>query len=268
MSEKRASFNIIEQPWIFVVMQNGEKRFVNLREIYENSRNIKTVVPPVFFFFSYTLYMPVLYKFLSVVVMSAYFKTGEYGNGNLNYIDDFWYSDKLLDDTLFEYLEKYYERFDIFSEKYPFLQNGKLAEYFELSKFNPDKSGSGYITLLNPVAPSKNAVPFGFVRTIGENGSSTEYMEEAWRPTPLEFLYELLYNSSDAFSVMPGQYTSAIGGKTSIYPILTGKDVHETILLNCVGLDNSIRISRFNKNVVPDAPIWERETSPSAGCSR
>lgn len=255
------SYNLVSEPWIPVKMLSGESRKIGLKELVQNASSIAKLEPPVFRGEFCWIYEFCLIQFLAVIVMAAHFKPKNHFAARSYEVFDDLIETGGPDETVVLYLEEYFDRFDIFSERFPFLQNNQLASLLQptvqddggkkKTRVNPD----GFVSLLNPFAPGMNNKLFGRVRSIGTQGN----VIRAFRFTPEEFAYILLYISSMGPSPMPTQYPNkALCAPESIHITRAGKNLHETILLNCVSLRGNTKGEHF------DRPVWELDSVSDA----
>jgi CRISPR system Cascade subunit CasA len=107
------SFNLLQEDWIPVVMQNWQQREVSLVELFqtwETVREIQADNPPT------TL---AIHRLLLAILHRAY-----HGPKNV----DHW--EEIREDNGKEaiaYLEKWRDRFDLFDPERPFMQNVEIA---------------------------------------------------------------------------------------------------------------------------------------------
>lgn len=242
------SYNLCDESWIPVQYKDGCVKKVGITQVLKEAQEIKDIMPPVFRGEHVDLYEVLIIRLLATIVMSAYYKEGtNYASKRLSYLENIRESG-CYTDIVSIYLDKFHDRFDLFSSEHPFLQNIELRDKL----VNADKNNLSYLTW-NPLAPGGNNSLFGKNRSV----DSTQ--TDPIRQYPIcaeEFAYIVMY-----LAVM-GNYPAAtvskessLGKGTHIYVMIKGENLLETILNNIFPLKQSSRPLEDDEK--PDMPVWE-----------
>ena len=243
-----ANTNLVEMPWIPVRYLDGTENTIGIRKIFEDAEKIKEVKTPVFRGESLHLYKMLAVRFLSAVVMSAYYKeeTG-FAAKTLDYTEELK-KNGLYSDVIQNYLDRWYDRFDLYSDQYPFLQNIALRDL-------PTDGWEGKFRAWNPFAPSDNNKLFGRIRSIDPEKKDVFSQFDMSKE---EFPYFLLYAAAIGASPCGAQYgENALGKGEYVFVEIEGSNLAETILSNVFSLERSSRPDEDNEDVLPDLPTWE-----------
>ena len=90
------------------------------RAFMGSDQEIKDIMPPVFRGEHVDLYEVLIIRLLATIVMSAYYKEGtNYASKRLSYLENIRESG-CYTDIVSTYLDKFHERFDLFSSEHPF----------------------------------------------------------------------------------------------------------------------------------------------------
>jgi CRISPR system Cascade subunit CasA len=218
------SFNLLQEDWIPVVMQNWQQQEVSLVElfrIWENVREIQADNPPT------TL---AIHRFLLAILHRAY-----HGPKNV----DHW--EEIREDNgkaAIAYLEKWRDRFDLFDPERPFMQNVEIAA---------EAAGDVYLAHV----------------LHGNNTSTVFCHEHQWSSASLTIpeaaRLVLRIHSFDTGGRKMGATDSAavLPMMDAANVLVRGNSLYETLLLNLMEYDPV----REKPSVVTgdDMPCWERE---------
>lgn len=232
-------FNLIDDPWILVVVDTGETKLVGLRDIFSgevNAIGLRGDSPAQ----DYAI-MRVLYAiYCRAHVGDSVVRPGQ--------VFDFpqWFAAQLTrirkrgkDPKVLEYLETYKDRFDLFHEETPFMQVAGLHV----------KSGElKHITTMVPEAQEDY-----FTMRAGKGRDSLSFAEAArWLVYVQAFDYSGIKSGAEGDSRVKGGKGYPIGtGWTGMTggTLIKGDTVLETLLLN------TTVEALTNKD---DKPVWER----------
>ena len=239
------TYNLIDKPWLLVKESGGEANKVGLKYLFANIKSIDSLVTPEFHRTKAYLYDPAVMHFLSVIVLAANYK-----KGNDRACGDGFVEESLCDgldtDVVLKYLDKYRDRFDLFDENRPFLQNPALKELLK------EDASTRYELLFNPLTPSGNNKMFGRTREMSSLNC---------KMTCEELAYVLLYTASEGVSPMSAKYSNkSLCAKLTMQVMPVGENLEETILMNCPDLsenlyaDGETRVRSFF-----DRPFWEMD---------
>lgn len=236
------SYNLIDEPWIRVQYNNGLVKEVGIRQALMDATQIKDILPPKFRKDTIYLHKVAVYRLLETIVMGAYFKKDtEYAAQDTDYLDELE-DQGLYTDVVKNYIDRFYDRFDLFSETHPFLQN------IHLKSLHAENSLKH--VLINPFVPSGNSNLFGKARSadvIKEN------VLDQFRITPKEFAYIVLYFGFMHIKFAPTVSSErSIRGNANTFVVLKGKTLNDTICMNIMPLKKS-----NSDDGKSDKPVWE-----------
>ena len=242
-----ASYNLIGENWIKVKYLDGTVREIGIRQCLEDAENIDDIIPPTFRRDTATIYYVPLLRLLTTIVMSAYFKPEQnFASSNFKYLKKF--QDTIYTDVIKDYLDKWYDRFDILSKEHPFLQNKDILGKVETD----DKDLDSCFLLSNPLAPASNNIMFGKNRSQNTTSLSNK---SQYKMSLRELSYFLLYQATMGLCPCPAQYDEGSLEKiSSIYVVLKSKNLKETILKNVIILSGD------KDDIIYDKPIWELDS--------
>lgn len=231
--------NIINDKWLYVRYLDNRVEQVSVRQAFIDAEKIKNIETPTFHNSKIFIYDVPVMQLLSVIAMSAYFKPEN------NFIakdpDLFDMTESWNTDIILSYLDKWYDRFDIFDEKYPFLQDIRLKPLADLENTDVSK----YISMFSVIAPGSN-------NTVFEHTSVEETNIEKFKPSIDEVVYIILYEACLGICPNGANYPSkSINGKTSFFVMNVGNNLKETIIANCPSLVDSVIEGMY------DRPVWE-----------
>ena len=238
--------NVLNDNWLFVRYNTGKIKQISIRQAFKDAEKITDIETPTFHNTQVSLYDVPVIQFLSILLLSAYFKpSNKFAAAskqfNAKLTKDGW-DDKILT----KYFDKWEDRFNLFDGKYPFLQDIRLkSEINNDNKKKKDSDEFAYISRSNLIAPGGNNVLF-------EHNSATKTSIIDFKPTNDELVYILLYLRSLGTSPMAAQYPyKAMASSASMFIINKGKNLKETIIANCLPLRDSTTDEYY------DRPIWE-----------
>lgn len=199
-----ASFNLLTEPWIPVLHNSGLITEGSILEVLENAHNLLSISDP----------SPIvelgLYRLLTAFVMDAY------GVSNLDDLICLLQEEVFNSNTVRGYVEEAgRNRFDLFDSERPFYQISKEeAENLQVQS----------------VAALMRHLPSGSFDThfhhIAEEG-------QEWSPATCARALA----SIPAFMTAGGRgYSPSINGNPPWYVLVRGKNLFQTIVLNCCGL--------------------------------
>ena len=234
--------NILNDNWLFVRYLNGKVKQISVRQAFQDAEKIKNIETPTFHGTTISLYDVPVIQLLSIILLAAYFKpknkfkaADTYFNKNLT--EKGW-DIKVIND----YLDKWQDRFNLFDDKYPFLQDIRLKNEIK----EDAKESLSYISRSNLVAPGGNNLIF-------EHNSTSKLDLIDFKPDLDELVYMLLYLRTLGTSPMAAQYPyKAMSANATLFILNYGKNLKETIIANCLPLRNSNRDTNLY-----DKPIWE-----------
>ncbi len=242
------SYNLCDEPWISVRYKNGEEKKINLVQALKDSNDLE-LIAPVFRNRRADIYKAGIEKFLTILVMSAYYKEStDYSSKDVYYCKDL--KEKgLYTDVVEKYLNETYDRFDLYSETNPFLQNTCLNKI----KDDPAITDYNYI-FWNPLVPCGNNHLFGTERSSYKEGTS---VEERYSMDNIEFIHYLIYLALWGATPMAAHFPENSRGQTEgIIIMIEGKNLTDTVISNVFPLASSSRPNE-EEDFEPDKPIWE-----------
>ena len=167
--------NIINDPWLFVEYLDGTKTQVSIRQAFIDAEKIKNIDTPVFHNTKVSIYEVPVIQFLATILETVYFKPennfvahNKYFCKNL--MNDGWDLQLILD-----YLNKWQDRFNLFDEKYPFMQDISLKKYIKDENNDNDLS---YISKISVVAPGANNLIFEHNDDIELDNYISQYIHD------------------------------------------------------------------------------------------
>lgn len=249
---KILNYNLLEENWIRIQYLDGTTGKLGINEVLQKADQIKDILPPVFRGDTAYIYYVLVIKLLTTIIMSAYYKEEiGFASKNLRYLEELR-ANGVYSDVIKNYLEKYHDRFDILSDTHPFLQNIALK-----SEFDNVKEGDMSYLAWNPFAPSENNTVFGKNRKRRLKGGGSSILEQ-YLISPEEFTYLLLYFATIGNS--PASTVSkegSLGRAMSIFVVIKGKNLKETLCNNILKLNESSR--PLEDDTKPDMPVWEMD---------
>lgn len=217
------SFNVIEQPWIPVMLGDRVVE-MNLRDVLHRAHEISAILD------SQPIVEFGLYRFLVALVMDIH-----------NFEDPRDLSDYLRRHQSFEvekidaYLEKYFDRFDLFHPEHPFLQTPGM----ENEKAKP-------VAGLIPSVPSGTAA-----------NHFLHIMEDDFGVSPA-VAARLLTTVAPFMTAGGAGLSPSINGAPPWYVLVNGSSLFETLVMNCPVLPNSTVTGNT-------PPAWRNNAPPQSG---
>lgn len=240
--------NVINDNWLFVRYLDNEVKQISIKQAFQDAEKILDIETPIFHDYKCQIYDVCTLELLTTILKATYYKP-KYkfiaGKDNFqDYLFDNWNIDEIV-----EYLNEWQHRFNLFDNEYPFLQDISLLE--EVNKQN-----NNYIAVTNPICPGGQNIVFGKIKTQGPEGS-IEYMK-SYSFDSIELIYILLYTSIMGTSTAASQYpNTGLSSKVASFIIPKGKNLKETLSLNCFPLKTSDRPNEYEDDIFYDRPIWE-----------
>lgn len=242
------SYNLCDEPWIRVRYQDGRDTELGLTQLFQDADKIIDICPPVFRNESLYLYVFPVTRLLTTIISSAFFKENtQYVSANLDRLVDYLKENGLNNEYIVNYLNTYHDRFDLFSDTHPFLQNIALKELAQ-----PEPYAYVY---WNPFTPSANNMLFGKFRAVD---TSKETAKDQFIMSAKEFAYFLIYMASMGGSPNGANYPeNSLSKKASIFIRLKGSTLKDTLIGNLVSLSHSSHPNPDYPDTKPDMPVWE-----------
>lgn len=217
-------FSVIDEPWIKVLRNEGNIERTTIRDILRNGGNIKCIIE------NNILIRFGIQRLLSVILQDSL---------QLDSIDSLIKALSELKSNSWRsrftrienYLNSYEDRFDLFSDTRPFLQDPTLP-----------KNKLTYVATLNPSTPS------GINVTHLHRGSEKDFIISA------ESAIKLLTIQQPFVTMGGGGMVQSINGTPPWYVTLVGNNLLETLLLNCYCGEREV-----SKDF--GIPAWRRESS-------
>jgi len=237
------SFNLVDEPWIPCTDHEGGKRLLSLHDFFIYAHEMRSLSC------QNPLAEAALLRVLLAVVHRAV-------NGPKKRDD--WkelYLKKHFDERLTEYLEKWRNRFDIFSTDKPFYQTKGLLVINEKGEPVPQ-----YITSIMLGTSSGNN------KTLFDHTTANLPI----RLTPAEAVMTLITAQMYSLGGLNRKTTKPFGYQQSflnavmvsgIFLFLVGESMFESLLLNLLVYDDVEPIP----NTPDDAPVWERSDLGGTG---
>ena len=154
-------------------------RQISIRQAFIDAEQIKNIETPVFHGTPVKLYEVSVMQFLAVIVLAAYFKPE---NGFRAKAKFFNLSSEWDTDLILKYLDQWETRFELFDEKYPFLQDPSLKGQANFD----NTSALSYISKVSIITPKNNNIVF-------EHRNNEHFDMDQYTPTVDELVYLLLY---------------------------------------------------------------------------
>lgn len=238
-NKKMKSFNLISQPWIKVLTDDGIEKEISLTELFVNAKQYRQLSGEL-----KSQNLAILRLFLAIL-------TRVYSNvdDSEEQLLDKWttlYEQKSFTDDIQKYLNKYQDKFDFFG-KYPFYQVTREVYDQNVDVKKQVKNGKGTVSLkqLNRSISESNNTPAIF-SPKSESQKDTMSVAELVRWVITYQNYTGVTDktkilSKEKFSVSQGW----LYGLNSFY--VQGKNLFETLMLNLV----------LNDTEHQQIPVWE-----------
>jgi CRISPR system Cascade subunit CasA len=218
-------FDLITEPWVPVVRQeDGSIVSVGLKEALAQAHLFKAIRHP----------LPTvefgLYRLLVALVLDIFFLTAKQDRNTIR-LRRLIEKEQFVEAAVEAYFSEYGDRFDLFSETYPFLQ--------DVTTGGDDK----------PVANLLPSQPSGTNTSHFQHGHEKEFSL-----TPAEAA-QLLVTVAPFMTAGGAGLAPSINGAPPLYVLLTGERLFETVCRNLCALDLALETPQ------DDAPVWRRKRS-------
>lgn len=212
-------YNLIDEPWIHVKYLNGTEKYLGLKELFKDAHFIDDVIIDSFRDEKFAKYEFCLYRLLSVITMDAYSQIEEY---DVDTRTDLLHAGH-FSNVIFDYLDKYYDRFDLFDSNHPFLQipNKRFKDFKGIKTSNNNS-----VQNLSPTAIAASGRIFGKKVELIKNPS------EYYKPSPAEFAFLLLYSATCRAASGCSGNSGLLGAQCSIHFLIKRNSLFEHIILN------------------------------------
>lgn len=235
--------NVINDKWLYVRYLDNRVEQVSIRQAFIDAEKIKNIETPTFHGVKAFIYDVPVIQLLTTILLAVYFKPET----------DFLARDEdfqaiLLEDGKYDlslilnYLDKWQDRFNLFDERYPFLQDTRLKPYADFTNDNIE----AYLPKISLLAPSANNIVFE--KCVSDHRLSFD----DYKPNMTELVYMLLYNQSMGTSPMAKQYPNkTLLTNASMFVVNYKDNLKNTILANALPLRKS------HTGELYDRPVWE-----------
>ncbi len=195
-------YNLIEESWIDVLTLEGDLALYSIKEILLKANQIREIYD------SSPLMKYGVYRFLIAFISDAFNIT------KIDTIEELLEAKNFSSDIIEKYCKLHFEKFFLFSDKYPFYQNPNFTEE---SKTKP------ITELLQFFFPKGNNTILFYHKLEREHAFSPSICARA-------------LCTMSAFAVSGGRgYKPSINGKPPWYVLVKGKNLFETLVLNSCG---------------------------------
>lgn len=249
-------FNLIDEPWICVRDNGCKVKEISIRQVFEHAQDYTELAGE-----TKTQDMAVLRFLLAMIytVFSRYDKNGDEVDpeDDINYLTDNWNevfrSGKFPMKPFEKYFEKWYDRFWLFDEEYPFYQSLSVLKQIKENNWEKEKFRDN-TKLIGTMIKSGNK-PLLFCNRSGDNSILTYSEAARW------ILHSVLFddraikaskydfeknksNNNDSSNVTIGCNLGMIS--------LKGENLFKTLMMNYVADIDDI-------SEIMEKPAWERE---------
>jgi len=227
----KATFDLVQQPWIPCRFLKGETREVGLKELFLKATNIAEISGDT------PLEEASLYRFLLALTHRIV-----QGPSSGEEWETLWLQGQFKGEQVESYFEKWKNRFDLFHPKFPFFQHPGCAVLEEVPAS----------VTVHSMASGNNPVLFDH---------HSDDMDSPWPPAIAARRLLAAQNYS-----LGGLGPSYQGKRVSFFQaslvkgalaIVQGKNVFETLALNLVVVDDSGPIRGTGQSL--DLPVWEAQ---------
>lgn len=224
-------YNLIDEKWIKVRYLDGRIKRVNLHTLYRDAPLIAEIESEQFKDGFFEKYRFCVYRLLTVIIMDAYSLSEEFDEIKKEELLEA----KEFDNVIFQYLEKYHDRFDLLDEKHPFMQ----ATINMLSEKNV-KSSKGNTLKLNPTAVAESG------RLYGKSSEALMDIYSYYDMNEISVIYSLLYTNTCRIAGGCAGNNAFLGSQSTINILIKGDTLFESLVFNTV----KTKRGEYNK------PIW------------
>ena len=238
------SFNLIDEAWIPCILATGQNKIMGLRELLNKAHCIEG------FDLQNPLEEAALYRLLLALVHRVVD-----GPRNSKEWKALYLADSLDQEKIMNYFDKWYDRFDLFSQDSPFFQTAGL----ELI----DKKKEAYALPITLIQLSKAS---GNQKTLFDHSRD----EEVFPMSPAEASRSLLVAQNYLLGGLNKKETNYFGYQFrfeksvmtyKLFCLLQGQNLFKTLALNLPVLTTSSPIP----STASDQPLWERENDLRVG---
>ncbi|HEC37246.1 MAG TPA: type I-E CRISPR-associated protein Cse1/CasA [bacterium] len=224
-------YNLLEEAWIDVIGIDNTRNSIGIKELLLEAHHLLQVID------NSLLMQYGIYRFLIALVSDML------NISTIEDIEEILNKGYLPSNIIKNYCADNSDKFYLFSEDRPFFQNPRIKEK------NKKKS----VTLLFQILPSGNNIIHFFHKNEKEHAISPAACAKALCAlTP--------------FTVIGGRgYKASINGRPPWYILIKGKNLFETIILNCTGIhievnDNDAPVLWKEANIIKNTPIQQTST--------
>lgn len=236
------NINLVEDPWIPVMLRDGTRKLYSLRSVFKEAHNIESINSELetMNFALLRFLLAILYRVIQPIEGEAITEPEE----ALALWEDWWKPGQFENQTIGAYLEKVKDRFNLFDDKYPVFQVGQRT-------YTPTKGKKGepkfkIRKLYGDLSESNNKM-----RLFQNHGVNKDVMASQDIP---RWLLHLMY-----FDDAAAKLTTGVGWVGQCYPVYAkGSNLFETLMLNLVLLDTH-RSNYDYKPYPAGIPSWEKE---------
>lgn len=261
------SFDVMRDPWLKVIMMDGEKKEVSLYEAITEAHRIKDIVPPGLN--KLTAYM--IYAFIIDFTQWVYKPVAHSDRDRKRVIREMFDRECFDRETLDRYIS-YYENdlglsFNVFDDEKPFLQMKKAETVglFEkgrtrLKNLSTGKFGIEYTSGNNVLFEHRrNAVTWEqYEKLTAENGGERPAVEDCYRFSRDEvvaaLIYPLGYCQAVGSTAVSSISACGKGKQLPVYVLIKGDTLFATI---CASI--GVAVSAREEDAYSCRPAWERE---------
>ena len=224
------SYNLLNEPWIPTRDVSDETICRGIEDSLKNAHQIKDIIDP-----APTIQYS-LYRFLIAFIMDVYgFKNPD---NDLTDLEKLIQSGKFDSDLIDTYIGKWSDRFDLFNEKYPFMQVPSPI----------GKKEKSISDLMVHIPTGNNVIHFHHLYAN----------ENAYSPAVCARSLITISNFAVSGTAGPGvpNFMSGINGRPPVYALIRGKNLFETLVYN---------ICRFSDFLLTgsEPPAWSSKKIPN-----
>ncbi|MFD0883260.1 type I-E CRISPR-associated protein Cse1/CasA [Streptosporangium algeriense] len=226
-----ASFDLLTQPWIPVVGEDGETRQLGLRDVILSAHTIRRI----------TAETPTMTAALHRLLLAFFHRV--YGPESEAAWRELWTAEQLPTETLDTYLHQ--DKFDLFHPEMPFMQCAKLASLAPATaaKLVPYRAVGNNVTLFD------HTTAVDRVALSPQEAARWLVTVQAFDPGGMKTPYEKDKSSERA----PCNHFGVV--------VVEGENLKETLLLNALVYRPDHEKPMMTAH--DDRPVWEEETGPS-----